>query len=211
MYILLVFRPIRKESQQAILDNSTTQEILYQPISLPEKSVKCEIIVEPPSNETVRADVIFIHGLHGSLLKTWRQGTWDPDRSKIDENVKILRRASTGSRNIEGSTSSISILSRKRSVMLPVNCSVCCPNKKATMEIKETDETDDANKEHICAVRLSDIGETNDKIETNNKQVSKCWPQDWLPEDCPGVRVIAINYTTDPYLWRPVWIKKRNR
>lgn len=40
---------------------------------------------------------------------------------------------------------------------------------------------------------------------------SRCWPGDWLPLDCPGVRVIAVNYTTDPYLWRPIWIRKRNR
>lgn len=40
---------------------------------------------------------------------------------------------------------------------------------------------------------------------------SRCWPGDWLPQDCPGVRVIAVNYTTDPYLWRPIWIRKRNR
>lgn len=44
-----------------------------------------------------------------------------------------------------------------------------------------------------------------------NQSYSKCWPSDWLPLDCPGVRVIALNYKTDPYLWRPVWIKKRVR
>lgn len=38
-----------------------------------------------------------------------------------------------------------------------------------------------------------------------------CWPRDWLPQDCPYARVIAINYTTDPYLWRPVWIPERIR
>lgn len=43
------------------------------------------------------------------------------------------------------------------------------------------------------------------------RKTSKCWPKDWLPLDCPGVRVIALNYTTDPYLWRPVWINKRCR
>lgn len=42
-------------------------------------------------------------------------------------------------------------------------------------------------------------------------EYSRCWPGDWLPLDCPGVRVIAVNYTTDPYLWRPIWIRKRNR
>jgi hypothetical protein len=44
-----------------------------------------------------------------------------------------------------------------------------------------------------------------------NEPYSKCWPRDWLPKDCPGVRVIALNYTTDPYLWRPLWVTKRNR
>lgn len=43
------------------------------------------------------------------------------------------------------------------------------------------------------------------------REYSKCWPKDWIPQDCPGARAIALNYTTDPYLWRPVWIKKRNR
>lgn len=52
----------------------------------------------------------------------------------------------------------------------------------------------------------------NDHFTPDTKQSSsKCWPGDWLPLDCPGVRVIALNYTTDPYLWRPVWIKKRIR
>jgi hypothetical protein len=42
-------------------------------------------------------------------------------------------------------------------------------------------------------------------------EYSRCWPRDWLPTDLPSARVIAINYTTDPYLWRPFWIQKRNR
>lgn len=46
---------------------------------------------------------------------------------------------------------------------------------------------------------------------SSNSEYSRCWPGDWLPQDCPGVRVIAVNYTTDPYLWRPMWIRKRNR
>ena len=40
---------------------------------------------------------------------------------------------------------------------------------------------------------------------------SSCWPRDWLSKRFPDARVIALNYTTDPYLWRPLWIKKRNR
>lgn len=49
------------------------------------------------------------------------------------------------------------------------------------------------------------------KPSSNDPNYSKCWPGDWLPLDCPGVRVIAINYTTDPHLWRPLWKKKEPR
>lgn len=49
------------------------------------------------------------------------------------------------------------------------------------------------------------------KPEENSESYSACWPGDWLPKDCPGVRVISVNYSTDPYLWRPMWIRKRNR
>jgi hypothetical protein len=34
-------------------------------------------VLYDPSPEPIRADVIFIHGLHGSLEKTWKQGVWD--------------------------------------------------------------------------------------------------------------------------------------
>lgn len=56
---------------------------------------------------------------------------------------------------------------------------------------------------------VSENGERNEKVKT--RDVSRCWPRDWLPQDCPGARVIALNYTTDPYLWRPVWMNKRCR
>lgn len=49
------------------------------------------------------------------------------------------------------------------------------------------------------------------KPSPNDPNYSKCWPGDWLPIDCPGVRVIAVNYTTDQYLWRPLWKKKEPR
>lgn len=46
---------------------------------------------------------------------------------------------------------------------------------------------------------------------SNSKSYSSCWPGDWLPIDCPGVRVMALNYTTDQHLWRPLWKKKEAR
>lgn len=40
---------------------------------------------------------------------------------------------------------------------------------------------------------------------------SSCWPRDWIKQDYPGARVISINYTSDPYLWRPLWVKENKR
>ncbi|XP_050545021.1 protein SERAC1 isoform X2 [Daktulosphaira vitifoliae] len=52
-----------------------------------------------------------------------------------------------------------------------------------------------------------------DKMSTTNKftDFTNCWPRDWLPLDCPYVRVITVSYSTDPYLWRPIWLKKSIR
>ncbi|XP_026819993.1 protein SERAC1 isoform X2 [Rhopalosiphum maidis] len=48
-------------------------------------------------------------------------------------------------------------------------------------------------------------------IDEEIKEFTNCWPRDWLPLDCPYVRVIAISYSTDPYLWRPIWLSKPDR
>lgn len=80
------------------------------------------------------------------------------------------------------------------------------------------DEDHDLVLENITDI----INNIDDKIKETTKGTvarsvveqepySPCWPRDWLPKDCPGVRVIAVNYTTDPFLWRPVWITKRIR
>lgn len=51
----------------------------------------------------------------------------------------------------------------------------------------------------------------NTEEDVKDEPYSECWPKDWIPKDCPGVRVIGITYTTDPYLWRPIWIKGQCR
>jgi hypothetical protein len=52
------------------------QQTAREDISEPEKCVTCDVLYDP-TPEPIRADVIFIHGLHGSLEKTWKQGIWD--------------------------------------------------------------------------------------------------------------------------------------
>lgn len=97
-----------------------------------EECVECTVLYEPVEERT--ADVIFIHGLHGSLTKTWKQ-----------------RQTKLGLMQLAGTNSS--------------------------------------------------------KL----REFTNCWPREWLPFDCPNARIIAINYTTDPYLWRPIWKKPMKR
>lgn len=51
----------------------------------------------------------------------------------------------------------------------------------------------------------------NDFNSITIEQLSQCWPKDWLPLDFPTARVCAINYDTDPHLWRPIWYESRKR
>lgn len=49
-------------------------------------ATKCctlNILAEPPPGQPIRADIVFIHGLHGSLVNTWRQGLWENERRPV--------------------------------------------------------------------------------------------------------------------------------
>jgi hypothetical protein len=71
-----------------------------------------------------------------------------------------------------------------------------------------------------CNVKESDVSEVSCECKVSEGRkcdvgcgcvcdecYSSCWPRDWIKEDYPEARVISINYTSDPYLWRPLWIK----
>jgi len=42
------------------------------------------ILAEPPPGQPIRADIVLIHGLHGSLVNTWKQGLWQNDRQPVE-------------------------------------------------------------------------------------------------------------------------------
>lgn len=62
---------------------------------------------------------------------------------------------------------------------------------------------------------IEDVRDSGGAVHTTNEflidSITECWPKDWLPYDCPNVRISAINYDTDPYLWRPIWYPARKR
>lgn len=98
---------------------------------------------------------------------------------------------------------------------------------RSRVEINDDDDYDDSkNCKKKCESTVPDNSKDDmepnlvDRCENGNNSLGSsengasyapCWPAEWLPIDCPGVRVISISYTTDPYLWRPVWVRKRNR
>uniref|UniRef100_A0A8D8XXA7 Protein SERAC1 n=1 Tax=Cacopsylla melanoneura TaxID=428564 RepID=A0A8D8XXA7_9HEMI len=129
------------------------------------KDIFCEVLHDPGPDQT-KADVIFIHGLKGSLYKTWKQGLWDTN------------------------------------------------NKSDIRWIKLNSSND--NEEQFESNEDQSMGQNEPYFEPDDDpsipgEYSKCWPKDWLPMDCPGVRIIAVNYSTDPFLWKPFWIPAQQR
>ncbi|KAF5276070.1 hypothetical protein FQA39_LY00866 [Lamprigera yunnana] len=151
--------------------------------NVPEKCVECCVLHEPSSSDSILFDVIFIHGIHGSLTNTWKQGTWKSNRSNIKE--AILER----SKSFENLKENLSHNSLKRSISDQFENR---PNKYSRVDYDVFDNQEE-------------------NTEVINNCFSKCWPKDWLAKDYPSARIIAVNYTTDSYLWRPLWVKKRNR
>jgi hypothetical protein len=74
--IFRTFRVIKFRPPKLIQQSEHQQQTARENTSEPEKCVTCDVLYDP-SPEPIRADVIFIHGLHGSLEKTWKQGLWD--------------------------------------------------------------------------------------------------------------------------------------
>lgn len=46
--------------------------------------VTLNILAAPPPGTPIRADIVLIHGLHGSLINTWKQGLWQNERHPVE-------------------------------------------------------------------------------------------------------------------------------
>ncbi|XP_022215175.2 uncharacterized protein LOC111069418 [Drosophila obscura] len=247
------------------------------------------ILAEPPPGEPIRADIVLIHGLHGSLVNTWKQGLWQNDRKPVEfdrpprppvrppKRPRHSRSAAIhpAPREKRAKFTSLNRLADTHSPedvpvrhRLRLKQPVETPPEEFNFNASDSDDADDfaylcggPEDIQICEgveysfptfrlrmqdnnsrlrqgeleSMLSGIGNGNEneseetkkrpftpsaaprkssrknKPSPNDPNYSTCWPGDWLPLDCPGVRVIAINYTTDPYLWRPLWKRKEPR
>uniref|UniRef100_A0A182PHB9 DUF676 domain-containing protein n=1 Tax=Anopheles epiroticus TaxID=199890 RepID=A0A182PHB9_9DIPT len=234
--------------------NSIQLAALRVPRHLAERCVDLVVLAEPPPGVPIRADIVLIHGLHGSLVNTWKQGLWNSEgrlvnferppkpplrppkrqrhsranlfapphvskRPKFDHSAELEDDETNGSRYDESRSTSYEFAHRRYTyecgepdeVHFADDVEYSFPTFRLRIE-----EEQRAGRQSSTAI---DDGTTTPTTggkrklpkPTKDANWSPCWPGDWLPLDCPGVRVIAVNYTTDPYLWRPVWITKRNR
>lgn len=163
-----------------LTENERNQE--YEALEA-EKCVECLVLSHPTGERT--ADVIFIHGLHGGIDKTWKQGTWRHKRHKLNQQSPV-RRVSSGNLFVPTRPQSL------KRTLADIYSKI--PNKSARSDI--------CNAPYDFKYEEDSFGE--------NEDYSECWPKDWIHKDCPKVRVIAVNYSTD-VLWSPVWTRKRQR
>ncbi|XP_055905112.1 uncharacterized protein LOC129940706 [Eupeodes corollae] len=209
------------------------------------KAKKCctiKILTEPPPGTPIRADIVLIHGLHGSLANTWKQGLWNNDR-KPEHFKRPPKPEVRPPKRPRHSRSNIMIPTHKEKRRrysdeehfassyhdIEADDDGCSEqeNNGFTYECGTPEEVlfcDGVeysfpsfrlrlnNDSKIVEPDYESTSKSNiKKASIHDPNYSKCWPRDWLPLDCPGVRVIAINYTTDQYLWRPVWKTKEAR
>ncbi|XP_063632456.1 uncharacterized protein LOC134803585 [Cydia splendana] len=219
----------------------------------PEPKVECVVLHQP---ETPKVDVIFVHGLYGSLGNTWRQGEWR-SKYKIEPNKISLRRPNSipacdcNKANVFNEDAN-KIESIKNSIKLDNENILNFNDKEITFtKIDEYYKRITDDEMFITEKFYKDQCEVVDNYDTQAKFVrdlfnmenlkvekkendncrcraeekrcevgcgcicdecySACWPRDWIKEDYPHARVISINYTSDPHLWRPLWIKQCKR
>uniref|UniRef100_A0A182YBJ0 Uncharacterized protein n=1 Tax=Anopheles stephensi TaxID=30069 RepID=A0A182YBJ0_ANOST len=241
--------------------NTQALATLRVPRHLPDRCVELVVLAEPPPGEPIRADIVLIHGLHGSLVNTWKQGLWNSEGRLVNFErppkppLRPPKRQRHSRANLfapphvskrpkydcpaeeDGLERSNAEVNTCRNTTAPFDesrsTSYEFAHRRYTYECGEPDEVHFADDVEYSfpTFRLrieEEHGRKSSTIDegvsaaspgvkrklpkpTKDENWSPCWPGDWLPLDCPGVRVIAVNYTTDPYLWRPVWITKRNR
>ncbi|KAH8332544.1 hypothetical protein KR074_005163 [Drosophila pseudoananassae] len=265
---------------------------IYSALSDAPSCCTINILAEPPPGQPIRADIVLIHGLHGSLVNTWKQGLWQNDRQPVEferpprppvrppKRPRHSRSAAIHPAPRE-KRAKFASLNRKRDssedapLRLRTKLQDSLEARPEGFQYNASDSDDDAEDyAYVCGgpediqicegieysfptfrlrmhdnsrllqAELESMLEANaehnevqpdgdqakdsrqrpsspgtplrkptrkSKPSPNDPNYSKCWPGDWLPLDCPGVRVIAVNYTTDPYLWRPLWKRKEPR
>ncbi|XP_014240974.1 protein SERAC1 [Cimex lectularius] len=149
-----------------------------------------------------KVDVVLVHGLMGGPHSTWRKG---PHNSELDPWQLI-----------PGIVNQAPIVTETPFVIEPRK-----PFRKSQDTTKSPIDLDCdlLDFEFVMTdLPLGVSGESNDTFTLTCKEMqeemandycgdSQCWPKDWLPETCSGIRLIGVNYystISDWVSWCPI-------
>ncbi|XP_045506244.1 uncharacterized protein LOC123702510 isoform X2 [Colias croceus] len=224
----------------------------------PEPRVDCVVLHQPANHEI---DVIFVHGLYGSLGNTWKQGEWRSKYKDAPQKQPLRRHSDNDEKPNLADTKKQDKENKKRQYTKLDEAKLKNELKNMLKDI----DVDNVNEFYEDMKRIlpnenmfitekfynntlldqveivgnyeSQADFVRDLFKSSNEEVigsdtsdcqcvsvcevgcgcvcdkcySTCWPRDWIKLDYPGARIISINYTSDPYLWRPLWIKEIKR
>ncbi|XP_034235371.1 protein SERAC1-like isoform X2 [Thrips palmi] len=172
--------------------------------------------LHPPfrSNGDHKADVIFVHGLLGTIYVTWRQR----DSFKLDSPIVdtppapsfwsslFMNMGWNGSSKVEDTKSETPETSHLKAQQY---------SNQLLNLTKEDYELLGSDFEYVLADLPTSALRSKQEpyslfgVKGLTEELSKvgpysrCWARDWLPNDCPNVRVLGINYTTTLSQWFP--------
>ncbi|XP_067008615.2 protein SERAC1 isoform X2 [Anabrus simplex] len=141
--------------------------------------------------EPVKVDVVFVHGLLGGVLVTWRQR----DRSSRAEKL-------TKPQEIPVPDDFKMSDEKTQEYMLEVSAQ----KHEEWEEIGQDFETVMPDSPENTNVQATGpfILQRNQKSSLQSDKYTRCWPMDWLPKDCSNLRILGVNYDTKLTLWSPM-------
>ncbi|XP_065171055.1 protein SERAC1-like isoform X2 [Atheta coriaria] len=144
------------------------------------------------NDEKVLVDVVFVHGLLGSVFYTWRNGRNCTKTLDLVESIG-LEESKFEDQNLLTASSDPAI--QEYLQQMAEHDKIEWDHLGVDYEIVQFDIPEDTNATatgpYVVPHGDSCRGDEN----------TQCWARDWLPVDCAHLRVLGVNYSTTLSLW----------